>query len=171
MNKSKINFSPIQNTDIDGLCELLWEASVRKYLCDNEILPRTTIQSFIEASLSNKNHTLWVISNQNEWLGISGLRPLEAHIKKQLNQNHALEALVALTSSACGNGIAKLAVQKVQNYAATELELKTIYALIDTPNINSRHLFESLNYTPHLNLNNAQQPQILYKLSLTHTAI
>lgn len=171
MNKLDIKFEPIQNTDIDALCNLLWEADVQKYLCDDEQLPRKVIQTFIDDSLLDKYSRLLMILNQNIPIGIVGVRPVELLLKQQLPENVSVEVTVALSKQYYGKGIAKLAVQKIHHFAKTTLELDNIYSIIDVPNIRSQQLFQSLSYTRIMDIKLENPQQYLFQFELNSTAM
>lgn len=85
-----------------------WQQAYKKPRCDDELLPRETIQTFIDDSL-------------NETVGMVGVRPLEPKVKLQSDEHEPLDITVALSKEYCGKGIEKVAVKKIQHHAAVQL--------------------------------------------------
>lgn len=159
---------PISMGCLDAVCELLWEAEIREFLCDNVKLPKDVIQTFIEQSIQtdDRGQGLWGIQDGAELLGIVGLRVLDIEVAGVISEKHPLETMVAITRAAWGRGIAWRALEEVHEFARLSLGLSCVFAVIDEPNLRSRKLFEKLEYVELTDVTASDGAIIVYKKML-----
>ena len=67
---------PATADNLDGLVRLLHDEEVRRYLCDDVVLPRETVAAMLARSEQSESHGLglWVVEHMREcFVGIAGL--------------------------------------------------------------------------------------------------
>jgi ribosomal-protein-alanine N-acetyltransferase len=144
LTASRLRLVPVGEQDIGALHAMLTNAAVRRYLCDDKLVPR----SFAEDLVRNSRDTfeshgmgLWLIqeSANTTPIGFCLLRPPDEHPLPEL--------LYALLPSAWGRGLAIEAARAVIHYAFTTLECVEILAEMDEPNSASARVAEKIGMT------------------------
>ena len=93
--------------DLDGLVRLLHEREVRRYLCDDTILPCETVAAMLAQSEQLEPHGLglWVIEPALDgFAGIAGLQPVSAEAGAAPAMAGGVEPLIALDPKHWGQG-------------------------------------------------------------------
>ncbi len=144
LTTSRLRLVPAGEQDIDALHAMLTDADVRRYLCDDKLVPR----SFAEDLARNSRDTfeshgmgLWLIQESANAtpIGFCLLRPPDEHPMPEL--------LYALLPGAWGRGLAIEAARAVIDYAFTTLDCVEILAEMDEPNSASARVAEKLGMT------------------------
>ncbi len=79
MTTAHLRLAPVTTADTERLADLLAEPDVRRYLCDDEVLPRETVAALIERSmaLAASGLGLWAVATDSDpWIGCVGLLPV-----------------------------------------------------------------------------------------------
>lgn len=141
LTTERLTLKPVKLDDFDVFYKILTDEFVCKYLCDDEILPREVIESFItdsEANFAEGNYGLWLISEKetSKIVGFTGLRHFFDEAQPQL--------LYALLPQFTGNGFAVEAAEKVIDYCFLNLKFDYLDASCDAPNLASQMVAERL---------------------------
>jgi RimJ/RimL family protein N-acetyltransferase len=160
--------------DLDAFCALLWDPDVRRFLCDDLVLPRDTIAGFIADGLAGASRGLgyWVLepravaTSAGALLpGIVGLKPAGGALDGYEATRGGIEVTIALAPSFWGRGIAAEALAALARHARDRCGLDRLVAATDEPNVRSRRMLERAGYVEvgrgpgpaHLNIFYAQR--------------
>jgi ribosomal-protein-alanine N-acetyltransferase len=156
--------------DLDRVCALLHHADVRRFLCDDTILPRDTVIEMLALSdrLDSRGYGLWAVEDgQHQLLGVAGLQPVSAELLVASGMADAIEPLIALHPDSWGRGIAGDAIAALIEHARRTCRLSRLVAAVDRPNERSHKLMRRCGFKP---VDVAQGPAhelVLYGLDLT----
>jgi ribosomal-protein-alanine N-acetyltransferase len=150
-----MNFSRIETTrlmmrpfamdDVDELHRLWIDPSVRKFLWDDQVIPRETAVAVVESGIESFLHNsfgFWAISLKDDadLIGFGGLR----HFTEDGAQESEVEILYGIAPEHWGKGIATEAAVAILRYGFEDLKLTQIYAGADPPNVASFRVIEKL---------------------------
>jgi ribosomal-protein-alanine N-acetyltransferase len=136
---------PFAMDDVDDLHRLWVDPGVRKFLWDDQVIPRETAIAVVESSIEsfvNHGFGFWAIcfNNDPELIGFGGLR----HFTEDGGVTSEVEILYGVAPERWGKGIATEAAGAALRYGFEERELAHIYAGADPPNAASFRVIEKL---------------------------
>ncbi len=139
----RLALNPIAESDFAELHAILTEPGVRRYLCDNVIIPESQTHEFISRScelLADEGAGLWAVRKkpEPELLGCVGFWYFHEPLR--------LELLFAMSERVWRRGYAREAAQRVIEYGRERLGMRSILASTDTPNVASIGLLEKLGF-------------------------
>jgi len=134
---------PIGDVDFTELHAILTEPGVRRYLCDNVIIPESQTSEFIARSrelLADEGAGLCGVRKESEpeLLGCVGFWYFQ--------EPPRLELLFAMSERVWRLGYAREAAQRMIVYGREQLGMRTILASTDTPNVASIGLLKNLGF-------------------------
>lgn len=136
----RLRLSPLTREDFGSFTRVITDPFVRKYLCDDTVLPDEVISGFLAASernFSEKNYGLWQIAtDEEEHVGFAGLHDFFNETQPQL--------VYALLPQFSGKGLATEAARRIIDYCFSTLRLDYLDASCDLPNTASRKVAERL---------------------------
>jgi [ribosomal protein S5]-alanine N-acetyltransferase len=161
LRTERLTLRPVGFSDFEVFYQILTNEFVRRYLCDNEILPPDVIESFIIESrkdFAEKAGGLWLIilNDTSEIIGLTGLRTFFDEPQPQL--------LYALLPKFTGRGLATEAAQKIIDYTFSQLNFSYLEASCDAPNVTSRKVAEKLGMKKLKEETINELPTIFYRL-------
>jgi ribosomal-protein-alanine N-acetyltransferase len=132
---ARLMMRPFVKDDIDDLHRLWIDPGVRKFLWDDQILPRETAVAVVESSIESfvkHGFGFWTICFRTDprLIGFTGLR----HFAEDGAESSEVEILYGLAPEYWGMGIAVEAAGAVLRYGFEKLNLAQIYAGADPPN-------------------------------------
>jgi ribosomal-protein-alanine N-acetyltransferase len=141
LETNRLIIVPAKADKFDDIYQIFTNEFVRKYLCDDTILSKEQVQSFIDTSdrlFIENNYGLWCLHNKETkaMIGLSGLWIFFEEKQPQL--------LYALLPQYTKFGYAKEASRKIIEYAFNQLGFTYLDASCDTPNIPSHKVALSL---------------------------
>lgn len=142
LKTERLRLVPAGLLDIDVFHTMLTDAGVRRYLCDDRILPRGDAEVMVWNSLrsfATNGMGLWLVHNlgkDNSAIGFCLLRPPGRHAVPEL--------LYAILPQLWGKGLTVEAARAVIDYAFGTLQCAEILAETDEPNIASARVAEKL---------------------------
>jgi RimJ/RimL family protein N-acetyltransferase len=141
----RLMMRPFAIDDVDDLHRLWIDPGVRKFLWDDQIIPRETAVAVVESSIySFVNHGFgfWTICFNNDpaLIGFGGLR----HFTADGADASEVEILYGVAPGHWGKGVATEAAGAVLRYGFEERKLAHIYAGADPPNVASFRVIEKL---------------------------
>lgn len=131
---------PATDADIDPVWRMLVLPEVRRYLCDDKVLPRETVAD-IMAERVGGGMGLWIAEQDTAFAGIAALKPVSPAL---VNLVPALagevEPTIALLPVRWGQGLASEALGAVLAHGFQTLGLGRIAAVCDAPNTASARM-------------------------------
>lgn len=122
---------------MDAFHALLVQPAVRKYLCDDRVLPREVVAGFL-AEACGPGLGFWAVEHEGRVAGLASLK----HVAEVLcdlvpDLRGAVEPTVALEPVLWGQGLASEALGAVLAYGFGPLALPRIAGVCDVPNARS----------------------------------
>jgi [ribosomal protein S5]-alanine N-acetyltransferase len=142
---SRLMMRPFATVDVDDLNRLWVDPGVRKFLWDDQIIPRETAVAVVESSIDSfvtHGFGFWMIcfKNATKLIGFAGLR----HFTEDGGATSEVELLYGVAPEHWGKGIATESASAVLRYGFKERKLAHIYAGADPPNAASLRVIEKL---------------------------
>ncbi len=136
---------PFAMGDVDELHRLWIDPDVRKFLWDDQIIPRETAIAVVESSLDSfakYGFGFWAVNFKDDLTltGFGGLR----HFTEDGSEESEVELLYGVAPEHWGKGIAPEIARSLLRYGFEENKLAEIYAGADPPNIASFRVIEKL---------------------------
>ncbi|MGH9939217.1 MAG: GNAT family N-acetyltransferase [Blastocatellia bacterium] len=136
---------PFATDDADELHRLWIDPGVRKFLWDDQVIPRETAVAVVESGIDGfvtHGFGFWAICFKNDpkLIGFGGLR----HFTEDGSESSEVELLYGVAPGHWGKGIAPEAARAVLRYGFEECALANIYAGADPPNTASFRVIEKL---------------------------
>ncbi len=160
---------PAMADTLDGLVRLLHDEAVRRYLCDDNVLPRETVAAMLARSEQLESHGLglWVIEHMREcFAGIAGLQPVSAEAGAAPAMAGGVEPIIALNPRYWGHGLAGETLNALIRYARGSLGLSRLVAAVDQPNARSHRLIQRCGFTATDRTPGPANELVLYTLPL-----
>ena len=141
LKTERLVLKPILESELTALNMMLTDSYVRRYLCDDKILPLQQVQEMLAESkklFEEQGFGLWIIeaTREKEILGLVGLWYFFDEDQPQL--------VYALLPKAIKKGYATEAATRVVNYCFNELGYEYLVASSDKPNVESHRVAERL---------------------------
>jgi RimJ/RimL family protein N-acetyltransferase len=145
LRTGRLVLRPITGADLDALHRISNDPLVRRYLWDDEPVPRTAIEDVIAQSVRGfafRSLGLFGIrlSGEEELLGFCGFLPLESAGE--------IELAYELASQWWGQGLATEAARECLRYAFEQVGLGRVVAGADPSNFASLRVLERLGMKP-----------------------
>jgi ribosomal-protein-alanine N-acetyltransferase len=145
LQTARLSLRPFARTDVDFLYRLWTDPDVRRYLWDDELIPRETAEEVVESSLASfgqHGFGFWTVSlrERDELIGFCGLR----HFTDDFGAGPDVEILYGVAPAYWKQGIASEAAQAVLQFGFEQAGLETIQAGADPPNVASIRVMEKL---------------------------
>jgi ribosomal-protein-alanine N-acetyltransferase len=148
----RLALCPATEADLDVLWRLLTDPQVRRYLCDDRVLPSAEVQAILAESIAQwpAGKGLWLLRrHEGESIGCVGLHTVSpgivAHAPHLAGE---IEPTIALAPEHCGRGLAAEGLTAVVAYAFETLGLEHVVAVVDEPNTRSHRLMMRVGFTP-----------------------
>ena len=128
---------PVRPGDTDFLWQLLTLPDVRRYLCDDKVLPRDVVAGIVAESLALAPGGLgmWIAEQAGAMVGLVSLKPVPQVLVDLIPElNGEAEPTVALHPDAWGQGLAGEMLSAVLAHGFGALALPRIAAISDVPN-------------------------------------
>ncbi len=161
LQSKRLYFRPVEAEDLFRMHQLFTQPDVRKYLCDNVILPPTQLADFISTSqhtFETENFGLWLLhaKDTHEVVGMAGFYSFFAESQPQL--------LYALHPEHWGRGFATEAGRQLLGYAFQRLGYSYMDASCDVPNTDSIRVMERLGMHRHKEEIIDGKPLVFYRI-------
>jgi len=139
---------PAAAADIDAVWHLLVLPDVRRYLCDDRVLPRDTVAGFI-ADRPGLGMGIWIAERGGAFAGLAGLKPVADELAALVPLLRGeVEPTVALLPEMWGQGLAGEALAAVLDHGFGALGLARIAAACDVPNLASARMLARAGFQP-----------------------
>lgn len=146
----RLTLAPVTVADIGTFSGLLWNAEVRRYLCDDQLIPREDVAAAIAESCDPTSITAyWRIerglpgTGDGPPIGFAGLRPPSRDsLKLRAIGWRSLELIIALEPAHWEHGYAQEAVEAIAEGAGRDGVTFALVAAVDLPNERSHRLMQ-----------------------------
>jgi ribosomal-protein-alanine N-acetyltransferase len=141
LETTRLRLRPFLPRDLDALHALFIHPDVRRFLWDDRVVSRDTVQGLIAASLASfsvQDFGQWLAEDRGTrvLVGFCGLRPTD--------DAQEIELLYALAPERWGEGLATEAGDAVLTHAFQRVGLPRVVARTDSPNLASVRVLERL---------------------------
>jgi ribosomal-protein-alanine N-acetyltransferase len=140
----RLRLRPLTPDDVDDLHRLWVEPGVRRYLWDDEVIPRERVAAIVEesvASFESRGYGLWAVSPLagEALLGFCGFW--------LFHEPPRLELLYGVAPAHWNRGFATEAARAVMRYGFEELSFERVEASTDAANAASARVMERIGMT------------------------
>jgi ribosomal-protein-alanine N-acetyltransferase len=145
LNTGRMRLRPISTGDVDALHTLWTDPDVRRYLWDDRIIPRETVEQIVAQSLATFDadgfgyFALELQDRADELIGFCGHR--RADIEGQI------ELLYGIHPAYWGEGLVAEAAREVLRFGFESCAFDRVIAATDTPNQQSVRVLQKLGMT------------------------
>jgi [ribosomal protein S5]-alanine N-acetyltransferase len=145
LNTGRLKLRPIATDDVDALHALWTDPDVRRYLWDDQIIPRATVEAIVAQSTASFESdgfgffALELADQHGELIGFCGHRRAEPR-----NQ---IELLYGIHPHYWGEGLVAEAARRVLQFGFEECDFEEVIAATDTPNQQSVRVLQKLGMT------------------------
>ena len=142
IHTSRLKFRPYAMTDLDELHRIFIDPQVRKYLCDDKIMPREWVATEIENNIKcfeQHGFGQWSVflKENSELIGFCGFRFF-------YDNPPELQLIYGLSPQYWGKGLATEAAKAMIQYGFTEHKFEQIISATDVGNIASVQVMERI---------------------------
>jgi ribosomal-protein-alanine N-acetyltransferase len=165
----RLRLVPVTEDDEARLWELLALPEVRRYLCDDSVLPRASVAAMIGESLKPASiTTLWRVATEGaDCIGLVGLRPpSQGSLVLRAIGWRSLELVIALAPHFRGWGLATEAVDAVAAYAGQDGVTFALVGCVDQPDQRSHRLMRRCGFSELGRAAGLQRPLVIYERPL-----
>jgi len=146
LNTGRMRLRPISSDDVDALHALWNDPDVRRYLWDDRIIPRETVQEIVAQSLATFESdgfgffALEMQDQSGELIGFCGHRRAE-------DVQGQIELLYGIHPTYWGEGLVAEAAREVLRFGFESCDFERVIAATDTPNQQSVRVLQKLGMT------------------------
>jgi ribosomal-protein-alanine N-acetyltransferase len=145
LNTPRMRLRPISPEDVDALHALWTDPDVRRYLWDDRIIPRETVEEIVAQSLAtfeSEGYGFFALELQDQagdLIGFCGHR--RADVEGQI------ELLYGIHPTYWGEGLVAEAAHEVLRFGFESCDFDQVIAATDTPNQQSVRVLQKLGMT------------------------
>ncbi len=138
LSTARLALRPAGVGDVDAFHALLVQPAVRKYLCDDKVLPREVVAGFVAEPPARPGLGMWAVEHEGRVAGLASLKHV-AEVQCDLvpELRGEVEPTVALEPALWGQGLAGEALGAVLAHGFGTLALPRIAGVCDVPNARS----------------------------------
>lgn len=162
LSTGRLTLVPFTNDDLDAVHALWTDADMRRFLCDNQIVPRERSQEWLEGStreFATRRFGLWGVHEgeaAGALIGFCGCREWPTGEP---------ELMYGLLTPWWGQGLATEAAQAVLKHVFETLGHPVVMAATDPPNVASVRVMARLGMTFHERCEMHGLDTLVYRLS------
>jgi ribosomal-protein-alanine N-acetyltransferase len=144
LNTDHCYLRPWTPDDLGALQQLLADADVRRYLCDDEIFPAEQVSGLINRHLQlveDRNAGMWFVHEKpgSPLIGFCGFLPVEG--------TPDIELMYGLLPQFWGRGLATEVSRAVLEHLWAQTDFERVLARTDPPNLKSVEVMKRLGMT------------------------
>jgi [ribosomal protein S5]-alanine N-acetyltransferase len=142
LNTGRLKLRPIATDDVDALHTLWTDPDVRRYLWDDQIIPRATVEAIVAQSIASFEtegfgfFALEMAGQSGELIGFCGHR--------RTDDQSQIELLYGIHPRFWGAGLVAEAARQVLQFGFEECDFEEVIAATDTPNQQSVRVLQKL---------------------------
>lgn len=140
---ARLVLRPARPDDTDAVWQLLVLPAVRRFLCDDKVLPREVVAGIVAEHLEAVPQGLgmWIAERDGAMVGIASLKQVPQVLVDVIPAlSGEVEPTIALHPDAWGQGLAGEALEAVLGHGFGTLALPRIAAICDVPNTASARM-------------------------------
>jgi len=142
LQSARLELRPCADTDVELLLGHWTEPAVRRYLFDDRVIDRETVEKFViasAASFQQAGYGLWLLADRTdgEFRGVSGVCETVIHP----------DLLFSIAPSHWGQGLATESARCILQYVFDRLKVARVMATVDKPHVISVGVLEKLGMT------------------------
>jgi ribosomal-protein-alanine N-acetyltransferase len=147
LNTSRMRLRPISSSDVDALHALWTDPDVRRYLWDDRIIPRATVEEIVAQSLATFEadgfgfFALEMQDQSGDLIGFCG------HRRAEVDVAGPVELLYGIHPTYWGEGLVAEAAREVLRFGFESCDFDRVIAATDTPNQQSVRVLQKLGMT------------------------
>jgi ribosomal-protein-alanine N-acetyltransferase len=146
---SRLALVPMQPPDIEPLWRMLLLPDVRRYLCDDQLLPRAFVEGLAEQNreLAPSGLGLRIVRDAGGFAGFVAIKPVPEPVAACIPEFRGeLEVSVALHPRCWGLGYANEAIAAALDDWRRNGDGRRVVAVADVPNTRSRRMLARLGF-------------------------
>jgi len=139
----RLALRPVAEDDVDTVWRLLTLPDVRRYLCDDRVLPRETVAAIVADHIGAAAQGLgmWIVLHEGRFAGIAALKPVaEVLVELIPALRGEVEPTIAFEPDLWGRGLAGEALDAVLAHGFGTLGMERIAGVCDAPNLASARM-------------------------------
>lgn len=143
LRTQRLCLCPVTPGDMADVWRLLVMPDVRRYLCDNQVMPREAVEAIVNRAIGHAPRGLgmWVLRHDAAMVGIAALQPVpDILVQCAPELAGEVEPTIALDPAKWGLGLASEALAATLDHGFATLGLARIAAVADAPNTASRRM-------------------------------
>lgn len=146
LNTGRMRLRPISSNDVDALHALWTDPDVRRYLWDDRIIPRATVEEIVAQSLATFEaegfgfFALEMQDQSGDLIGFCGHRRAE-------DAEGEVELMYGIHPTYWGEGLVAEAAREVLRFGFESCDFDRVIAATDTPNQQSVRVLQKLGMT------------------------
>jgi len=140
---------PVRGADQAAIADLLRDPDVRRFMCDDRIVPDKMISAMLrnDALDAQRGLGFWMIEfPAGQGVGLAGMRPLRGAGGNAPYVTGVIEPVIALCPRLWGSGLAATALGALIGHMRDYLKLDRLVAVADRPNVRSHALLRRLGF-------------------------
>jgi ribosomal-protein-alanine N-acetyltransferase len=158
----RMSLSPASESDANELYQMWAQPAMRKYLCDDLIVPLSQVQVMLVQSViafQEGNFGIWIakLKQQETMVGFTGFWPFFEPPEIQL--------IYGLSSNCCGKGLATEMARAMLAYGFQTYGFESIFASADLPNEASIAVMKRLGMTFEKQMTQQGKEIVFYKIT------
>ncbi|MBW4623887.1 MAG: GNAT family N-acetyltransferase [Cyanosarcina radialis HA8281-LM2] len=162
---NRMLLSPVSKNDAEELHQLWAQPAVRKYLCDDSIVPLSQIEEIVAQSITafeEKRYGIWIarLKHSPAIAGFTGYWPFFEPPEIQL--------IYGLAPDLWGQGLGTEMARAMLNYGFKAYGFETVRASADVPNVASIAIMKRLGMTFDRQITKDGQDLVFYQISSLH---
>ena len=142
---TRLDLTPAAATDLAYLTAILQDRQVRRFLCDDELLPPEAVADIFGRSRldAERGLGLWMIRCDGTSIGFAGLRSLDDDDRAAFPPlADCPEVVIGILPAYWGRGFAGEVIDALLCHAFEERGLRAVAGIVDEPNVASRQMLE-----------------------------
>ncbi len=145
LTTERLYLRPFAIEDVDAFHHFTIDPEIRRYLFDNQILPRERVEEFIQNNITSfreRSYGIFAIEIKDQHAGLVGYCGI-----RKFADSDQIELRYGILPGYWGEGYVSEAATEVLRFSFQDLGIDRIIAVTDTPNQRSVNVLQRLGMT------------------------